>query len=211
MSDEAATDLSALQQLMGNRAATGLVQRHQGEHSGPHHTHRIREVPIGTDVRALSGQVPEILEMVHSLRPDANLAEDQVPKVSSVNSIVVWTADPSFRTFPLDELRTISRLGFVEPELDVTLLTGRSASLLRVLRGRWHQATHLVDFVEEHDIRNAEPVDLAVWWEAAGAIDQRDLLADRLGEAIVQRLVSEDVPQRWWPAVLAALTDWIAP
>ena len=117
----------------------------------------------------------------------------------------------SFRTFPLDELRTIGRLGFVEPELDVTPLLGQSAVLLRVLRGRWQMATHLTEFVDHHDIWNAEPLDLAVWWEAAQATGRRELLADRIGEAIAQRLLVEEQPQRCWPAVLAAFTGWVVP
>lgn len=117
----------------------------------------------------------------------------------------------SFRDFPLDELRTIHRLGFVEPVLDVGLLPGRPAVLLRVLRGRWHQAVRLGDFIERLHVEQASPLDLAVWWEAVTQLDRNDLLSDRLGRAIVKQLVTEDEPQRWWPSVLAALTDWVVP
>lgn len=117
----------------------------------------------------------------------------------------------SFRDFPPDELRTVHRLGFVEPMLDVRLLAGRSASLLRVLRGRWGQTANLYDFLHDYDVWRAEPHDLAVWWEAVSALGDRELFGDRMGEAIVQRLLVEDEPARWWPAVLAALTDWVVP
>lgn len=117
----------------------------------------------------------------------------------------------SSRTFPLDELRTIDRLGFVEATLDVAALAGRPATLLRALRSHWDRTRHLGDYVERYDVWNAEPLDLAVWSEAAAALGRRDRLADRLGEAVVQQLVHDDQPQRWWPAVLAALTGWVVP
>jgi hypothetical protein len=117
----------------------------------------------------------------------------------------------STRAFPPNELRTIGQLGFAEPVLDTAPLLGRPAALLRVLRGRWGQAPDLCEFVERYDVWCGKPIDLAVWWEAAGAIGKRDLFADRLGEAVLQRLLVEDEPARWWPAVLAALTDWVVP
>jgi hypothetical protein len=117
----------------------------------------------------------------------------------------------SFRSFPPDELRTINQLGFVEPQLDVSPLEGQPAVLLRVLRCRWHQAEHLREFVHDYDVWNGSPRDLAVWWEAVGVVGRRELFGDRMGEAILQRLLVEDEPARWWPAVLAALTDWVVP
>ena len=127
---------------------------------------------------------------------------------------VTWAsfcARASVRAFPLNELRTVSQLGFVESTLDTVPLLGRPASLLRVLRGRWSAAENLCAFVERYDVWGGEPDDLAIWCEAMTAIGKRDLLQDRLGEAIVQRLAADEDPQRWWPAVLATLTDWVSP
>jgi hypothetical protein len=56
-----------------------------------------------------------------------------------------------------------------------------------------------------------DPVELAVWWEAVVATGQVDRLADQLGDYLTARLLVDNEPARWWPAVLAALTDWVIP
>jgi len=81
-----------------------------------------------------------------------------------------------------------------------------------VFRGRWEQARGLTSLIIDTDLACLDdPTDVAVCWEAAVATGQAEQLTDRFGDHLTFLLMADDDPGRWWPAVLALLTDWILP
>lgn len=114
------------------------------------------------------------------------------------------------RKTSFDELRTIGRVGFGDDQLDAAPLVGLDPTMLRPLRGRWGDAIGLEALLAATDLERLGPWGLAVWWEAADATQGADR-AERMGSLLSTRLASTDDPARWWPAVLAFLTDWRTP
>lgn len=109
-----------------------------------------------------------------------------------------------------DELRFIGLVGFVDERLDTGPLVGLDPTMLRPLRGRWDDAPELDKLLADTDLDRLGPWGLAVWWEAAEAI-QAPRSEQRLSTTLLDRVMSSDDPGRWWPAVLAFLTDWRTP
>lgn len=145
------------------------------------------------------------------LASEATIVFPESPTPSGPVSWDAYCTAAGRRPMPPEFVRAIARLGIADRSVDVDLLPECSPALWRVLRGRWTDATGLTRRVVEHDACDCDPWDLAVWWEAAVALGQADLLADRLGEQVLARLLTDDRPERWWPPVLAVLTDWVVP
>lgn len=125
----------------------------------------------------------------------------------------VWRSfcdQASRRRFVDEELRAVARIGFVEPHLDVGTLAGLDPMLLRSIRGRWADADGLMTTLAHCDLGSATPLGLALWWEAAchARLDDREVT---FVDALAGHIGRDDEPDRWWPAVLAGLTDWVAP
>ena len=114
------------------------------------------------------------------------------------------------RTVSFDELRLLGLVGFVDRRLDTGRLVGLDPTMLRPLRNRWGDAEGLDHLLAATDLDPVGPWGLAVWWEAAEAIQATDR-EQRMSIALLDRLTSSDDPGRWWPAVLAFLTDWRTP
>ncbi|MCB0969457.1 MAG: hypothetical protein KDB37_21685, partial [Ilumatobacter sp.] len=114
------------------------------------------------------------------------------------------------RPVEFDQLRMTGNAGFVDAVLDVTPLDGLDPTMLRPLRGRWDDARGLDVLLRSTDLDRIGPWGMAVWWEAAVAIDVAGAEA-RLSATLHDRLTDDDDPARWWPAVLAFLTDWVVP
>lgn len=116
------------------------------------------------------------------------------------------------RRYNQSKLRAAGCYGFLEDRFDVAQLSSSPTCALRALRGRWDRAQGLPSLIAETDLRAIDdPIDVAVFWEAATATGQADQLADPLGDHLTSRLLVADDPATWWPAVLALLTGWVIP
>jgi hypothetical protein len=91
--------LLALQQTAGNHAVSRLVQRDPGSGGGAVSSFRgFVEMPVSTDVVAIVDELPELLHLISTLRPDDVAASEGVPaEVANPHVVIVWTVDKLVR------------------------------------------------------------------------------------------------------------------